>query len=149
MPASLLFDFDQATSKPMASSNTLEDSRAFELAYELSRLRMGHHSNGESSLGSSSNSNENLSSMFGSSSLMSASHGGGFGNHSHHLQILGPNEHHLHHHNNGLHGGFMNTNLDSESARLAAAKRSQNTTECVPVPSSEHVAEIVGRQGRQ
>ena len=26
-------------------------------------------------------------------------------------------------------------------------KRSQNTTECVPVPSSEHVAEIVGRQG--
>lgn len=27
-------------------------------------------------------------------------------------------------------------------------KRSQNMTECVPVPSSEHVAEIVGRQGR-
>ena len=26
-------------------------------------------------------------------------------------------------------------------------KRSQNMTECVPVPSSEHVAEIVGRQG--
>lgn len=25
--------------------------------------------------------------------------------------------------------------------------RSVNTTECVPVPSSEHVAEIVGRQG--
>ena len=24
---------------------------------------------------------------------------------------------------------------------------SSNTTECVPVPSSEHVAEIVGRQG--
>lgn len=29
----------------------------------------------------------------------------------------------------------------------AMKKRSQNTTECVPVPSSEHVAEIVGRQG--
>ena len=28
------------------------------------------------------------------------------------------------------------------------AKKSQNTTECVPVPSSEHVAEIVGRQGK-
>ena len=27
-------------------------------------------------------------------------------------------------------------------------KRSQNMTECVPVPSSEHVAEIVGRQGK-
>ncbi len=26
-------------------------------------------------------------------------------------------------------------------------KRSSNMTECVPVPSSEHVAEIVGRQG--
>lgn len=26
-------------------------------------------------------------------------------------------------------------------------KKSQNMTECVPVPSSEHVAEIVGRQG--
>lgn len=28
-------------------------------------------------------------------------------------------------------------------------KKSQNTTECVPVPSSEHVAEIVGRQGER
>merc|ERR1711963_82206 len=27
------------------------------------------------------------------------------------------------------------------------ARRSQNMTECVPVPTSEHVAEIVGRQG--
>lgn len=27
-------------------------------------------------------------------------------------------------------------------------KKSVNMTECVPVPSSEHVAEIVGRQGR-
>lgn len=29
------------------------------------------------------------------------------------------------------------------------SKKSQNMTECVPVPSSEHVAEIVGRQGKQ
>lgn len=27
------------------------------------------------------------------------------------------------------------------------ARKSSNMTECVPVPSSEHVAEIVGRQG--
>ena len=27
-------------------------------------------------------------------------------------------------------------------------KKSMNMTDCVPVPSSEHVAEIVGRQGR-
>ena len=31
----------------------------------------------------------------------------------------------------------------------AARKRSANMTECVPVPSSEHVAEIVGRQGER
>jgi len=37
----------------------------------------------------------------------------------------------------------LNAAIDAE-ARL---KKSQNTTECVPVPSSEHVAEIVGRQG--
>lgn len=30
----------------------------------------------------------------------------------------------------------------------ARNKKSQNMTECVPVPSSEHVAEIVGRQGK-
>lgn len=35
----------------------------------------------------------------------------------------------------------MLPNLDDRS------KKSQNMTECVPVPSSEHVAEIVGRQG--
>jgi hypothetical protein len=34
-------------------------------------------------------------------------------------------------------------NFDSDNRN----KKSQNTTECVPVPSSEHVAEIVGRQG--
>ena len=32
---------------------------------------------------------------------------------------------------------------------LSSRKQSANTTECVPVPSSEHVAEIVGRQGEQ
>lgn len=35
----------------------------------------------------------------------------------------------------------MLPNMDDRS------KKSQNMTECVPVPSSEHVAEIVGRQG--
>jgi len=37
----------------------------------------------------------------------------------------------------------LQSNYDVESR----SKKSQNTTECVPVPSSEHVAEIVGRQG--
>lgn len=35
-----------------------------------------------------------------------------------------------------------------QSSVLCSRKRSVNMTECVPVPSSEHVAEIVGRQGK-
>ncbi|XP_041958453.1 RNA-binding protein MEX3B-like [Alosa sapidissima] len=34
-----------------------------------------------------------------------------------------------------------------EQSSVLSRKRSVNMTECVPVPSSEHVAEIVGRQG--
>ncbi|XP_076847474.1 RNA-binding protein MEX3B [Brachyhypopomus gauderio] len=37
--------------------------------------------------------------------------------------------------------------LGEQSSVLCSRKRSVNMTECVPVPSSEHVAEIVGRQG--
>lgn len=37
------------------------------------------------------------------------------------------------------------SNVGLEEVR---SKKSQNMTECVPVPSSEHVAEIVGRQGK-
>ncbi|KAH3834378.1 RNA-binding protein MEX3B-like [Dreissena polymorpha] len=41
-----------------------------------------------------------------------------------------------------------NGNLSPQSfAEEQAKRRSANMTECVPVPSSEHVAEIVGRQG--
>jgi len=39
------------------------------------------------------------------------------------------------------------TGLFEESA-LKQKPRTNNITECVPVPSSEHVAEIVGRQGK-
>lgn len=35
----------------------------------------------------------------------------------------------------------------SQQPTDSLGKKSQNMTECVPVPSSEHVAEIVGRQG--
>lgn len=44
-------------------------------------------------------------------------------------------------------GSFVNplTTVGLEEVR---SKKSQNMTECVPVPSSEHVAEIVGRQGK-
>ncbi|CAF0756171.1 unnamed protein product [Adineta ricciae] len=37
--------------------------------------------------------------------------------------------------------------LLSSATYDSIGKKSQNMTECVPVPSSEHVAEIVGRQG--
>ncbi|XP_042660557.1 RNA-binding E3 ubiquitin-protein ligase MEX3C [Tyto alba] len=43
-------------------------------------------------------------------------------------------------------GGGAAAGLNGEPAGLLRRK-SVNTTECVPVPSSEHVAEIVGRQG--
>lgn len=42
----------------------------------------------------------------------------------------------------------LNSKAESEfDGDFRGNKKSQNTTECVPVPSSEHVAEIVGRQG--
>lgn len=37
--------------------------------------------------------------------------------------------------------------LNFNGVHFDERKKSQNMTECVPVPSSEHVAEIVGRQG--
>ena len=39
--------------------------------------------------------------------------------------------------------------LNSGSNCSGLARKSQNMTECVPVPTSEHVAEIVGRQGKK
>lgn len=42
---------------------------------------------------------------------------------------------------------FANT-VSSVGLDETRSKKSQNMTECVPVPSSEHVAEIVGRQGK-
>ena len=54
--------------------------------------------------------------------------------------------HHDHGHNllNGHGGGQSGSLEDLKNTQ----RRSQNMTECVPVPSSEHVAEIVGRQGK-
>ncbi|GAB6032441.1 RNA-binding protein mex3b [Chamberlinius hualienensis] len=47
--------------------------------------------------------------------------------------------------------GLNNDNDDNMAPNAfdgeSRSKKSQNMTECVPVPSSEHVAEIVGRQG--
>jgi len=43
--------------------------------------------------------------------------------------------------------GGMVGSLLSDVATDPGSRKSANMTECVPVPSSEHVAEIVGRQG--
>lgn len=110
--------------------STLEDKRALELALELTLLNFGDPMAGNNGF---------------SDNLMSV------------------NQHHHHHH--------QQSSLDNQLAAAAAAannplnafntfigsngvggeertKKSQNMTECVPVPSSEHVAEIVGRQGK-
>ncbi|XP_067878673.1 RNA-binding protein MEX3B-like [Heterodontus francisci] len=54
--------------------------------------------------------------------------------------------HHLHHQPQHHHHQ-RDTYLAALYEGGEAKKKSCNTTECVPVPSSEHVAEIVGRQG--
>ncbi|KAH8269755.1 hypothetical protein KR018_000417 [Drosophila ironensis] len=43
--------------------------------------------------------------------------------------------------------GLLLSNISAQICLEERSKKSQNMTECVPVPSSEHVAEIVGRQG--
>ncbi|RXM98512.1 Methyl-CpG-binding domain protein 3 [Acipenser ruthenus] len=54
--------------------------------------------------------------------------------------IFGPGFHMAAQHQHSILGEQVNV--------IGCRKRSVNMTECVPVPSSEHVAEIVGRQGR-
>lgn len=44
-------------------------------------------------------------------------------------------------------GGALISDDDGEVDQTTTIKKSANMTERVPVPSSEHVAEIVGRQG--
>jgi len=119
-----------------SASSVLEDQRALQLALELSMLGLGD-----------------------ASSLVSGANNQGSDSHHH--------QHHQHHHhqvqsmNNGHSGGmqpgtvssptdssiFGSTATMTDDLRNLIPKKSQNMTECVPVPSSEHVAEIVGRQG--
>lgn len=54
-----------------------------------------------------------------------------------------------HHSDNPLLHPFNSSQFPNHgSLEDLKARRSQNMTECVPVPTSEHVAEIVGRQGK-
>ena len=49
---------------------------------------------------------------------------------------------------NGFGGSLEDINKMMGNNCSGLARKSQNMTECVPVPTSEHVAEIVGRQGK-
>lgn len=114
MAATLFSDLEFSTSGLHSnggqSQKVIEDSRALQVALELSMLYM----NGEQRQQKAENS------MSGGPSAI---------DHGSQLQQS---------YNSGIPTGFP------EEPRN---KKSQNMTECVPVPSSEHVAEIVGRQG--
>lgn len=105
MPATLFSDLEFSTNQH--NNKVIEDTRALQVALELSMLYMNgeqRQQKADASLSGGQNSMD-TSSMVQNYSI--------------------PN-------------GFP------EEPRN---KKSQNMTECVPVPSSEHVAEIVGRQG--
>lgn len=151
MPASLFGEMDHhgqtMAHHPMANSgmlgggavspsggNALEDQRALQLALELSMLGLGD-----------------------ASSLVTGANTNGSESHHNVVQSLTNGHHHHHQHAGVMPPGTNNSSPESAIFGNAAAmaddlrnlipKKSQNMTECVPVPSSEHVAEIVGRQG--
>ncbi|XP_078064698.1 RNA-binding protein MEX3B-like [Mustelus asterias] len=100
-----------------------EEQRALQIALDqLSMLGLGEEQEGGEMLEEAEEDQEN------------ANNNNNTGGHHHHHPPPG----HLHH---------RNTYLAALYEGGEAKKKSSNTTECVPVPSSEHVAEIVGRQG--
>ncbi|XP_039291573.1 RNA-binding protein MEX3B-like [Nilaparvata lugens] len=122
MPGSIFCDMSDTVSSGSLSSrnvvqnalnsNTFEEQRALQLAFELSMIGLNDPA---------SNSN-NVVDNDVSSTMMSNNFV-----------------------ENDVSASMMPSNfVVPEESR---SKKSQNMTECVPVPSSEHVAEIVGRQG--
>lgn len=149
MPASLFGEMDHHHGQTMAhhplttssilggggvsptNASALEDQRALQLALELSMLGLGD-----------------------ATSLMSGANTSGSESHHHSVVQSLTNGHHHHQHamppcsqNSAESALFGNAAAMAEDLRNLLPKKSQNMTECVPVPSSEHVAEIVGRQG--
>ena len=116
-----------------SSAQDMEDNRALKLAYELSMLGL-----------------DNVPSSMMSSLASAGSNSLGFGSMGPHSPNGGDSSS-----LNGFGGdcGSAALNINSAAATLAQleemkTRKSQNMTECVPVPTSEHVAEIVGRQGK-
>lgn len=127
-----------AAAAAAVSANSLEEQRALQLAFELSMLGLSDSlsgCNGNGIGGSDLNVNIGLNGVNSAchQSPSSLSPGGSAGA--------------------GMNSVISNNvGLSAFSSMLPSledrSKKSQNMTECVPVPSSEHVAEIVGRQGK-
>ena len=121
-------------------NNSLEEQRALQLAFELSMLGLSDTLNGVNDLSVNViNHHLQQNQPMGSPSHNSMTNGtngagGLLGN-----SLIGNS------------GGCPSNGLSAFTGMLPSledrSKKSQNMTECVPVPSSEHVAEIVGRQG--
>lgn len=132
------------SSHSAAATANLEEQRALQLAFELSMLGLSDslstcNTNGNDMMvNMGMNDGNSVCQQQLSPSSLSPNSVGVNGNH-----ISGNGLSSVVANNMGL-SAFttMLPNLDDRS------KKSQNMTECVPVPSSEHVAEIVGRQGK-
>lgn len=117
------------------TNSNLEEQRALQLAFELSMLGLSETLNGVNDI-SVNVINHHLQQHSAALQSPQMSNGGG-------CQNIGQNCQNGSQQNGGLNAfGMMPPSMDDRS------KKSQNMTECVPVPSSEHVAEIVGRQGK-
>ena len=111
--------------------NTDSRAAAEQIAMQLAMLQQGDHQNGGHG---------------------NVHHGNNLNGQHHQMQ----NGHHQHHSGilNQLNSASASDLLNGHGASgsledlKSTQRRSQNMTECVPVPSSEHVAEIVGRQGK-
>lgn len=128
-----------AVAAAAASANSLEEQRALQLAFELSMLGLSDSLSGCNGNGVGGG---DLNVNIGLNGVNSACHQS--------PSSMSPG---------GSAGAGMNSvcsnnvGLSAFSSMLPSledrSKKSQNMTECVPVPSSEHVAEIVGRQGKR
>ncbi|KAF7492702.1 RNA-binding protein MEX3B [Sarcoptes scabiei] len=141
MPAaSLLFDLDNSKNlfaNPLANNFNSSNHQSLDLALELNWLNLGSESSNSIDARGNGLFSSNLfrSSQSSSPSLTHTITSNN--NLSNKLSTLTQS--------NGMIG--IGHQPDNDCFKITMAKRSQNTTECVPVPSSEHVAEIVGRQG--
>lgn len=113
MPATLFSDLEFSANQHQ--NKVIEDTRALQVALELSMLYM----NGEQRQQKAA---DNTTSG-------------------------GPTMDHHHHHHSSSPMSQQQNYIPNGFPEEPRNKKSQNMTECVPVPSSEHVAEIVGRQG--